>query len=130
MLSMDEGFCRRQALSRLERRHRSETGLIVCGRFEPFVYWQSVAGWARVAVRLDGSRDNAAVLWEAKRGPYWLELAPGEHTVEFVGDGTHIHHRETVHLNPCHAWAISFKAAIWRPFMSPTKPVWCSATAW
>lgn len=127
---MDDVYCRKRSLSRLERRHRGKTGLIVCGAFEPFVYWQSVPGWARVAVRLDGARDNAVVLREAKRGPYWLELTPGRHVVRFVGDGTHELRQEALDIGPGEAWIVSFKAAIWRPFMSPTEPRWSSRRAW
>jgi hypothetical protein len=127
---MDDCFCLHRGLHRLERRHRGATGLIVCGQFEPFVYWQSMPGWARVAVRLDGAQDNAIVLREAKRGPYWIDLMPGRHVIKFVGDGTHPLHEETLHLSAGNGWLIGFKAAIWRPFMSPTEPRWCSMAAW
>lgn len=133
---MGDDFCRPRGRRRIERDHAGQTGLIVCGRFEPFVYWRSVDHWSAVRVRIDGQRDDAVRMWEAKPGPYWIGLTPGQHTVDFRGDSSKQHRdgyplrTESFHVAAGHAVIISFKTPVWRPFMSPTEQRWCSRPAW
>jgi hypothetical protein len=94
------------------------------------MYWPVARGWATVAVLVDGKMRSEVTLSMMKRGPFWVEVAPGRHSIEFRGDGAVPLHREDVDLRPGRAWLIGFRAAIWRPFMSSSSPRWCSTRAW
>jgi hypothetical protein len=123
-------LCQPWGLRRIERQHRGETGLVVSGRFKPLVCWVSAEHWARVGVRVDGSKEASVVLWEAKPGPRWLDLAPGPHEVHFIGEGTERLRTVQLRAEPGQAEIICFKAPVWRPFMRPTEERWCRRRLW
>lgn len=123
-------LCHPRGIGPIERKHHGQTGLAVCGRFKPVVYWISVKRWFSVAVRLDGSREDVADLWEAKPGPVWVGLTPGRHLVDFIGDDARSLRSETVEVSEGEAVLISFRAPIWRPFMKPTSEHWCRRRLW
>ena len=118
--------CRRNpwGLGSLLGRHPGETGIVLYGRFKRLIYWPPPVGWEIVTVSINGT--ERARLDQAKRGPLWISLNPGEHVVEFSGlDPRQRLWSGQLKLAEQDAVLLAFKPPTWLPFTSPGPGRWC-----
>lgn len=117
-------ICRRNpwGLRRLLESHVGETGIVAYGWFKRLIYWPEVRGWAVVTINLDGHQ--RAMLDEVKRGPVWIGLAPGRHTIDFDGLNGRLH-SDVVDIAAGQQALVAFRPPIWVPLRRPGQARWC-----
>lgn len=80
-------------LGRVLRRHAGETGVVAYGWFgRLMIGWTPRGGWPAVVVKVDGNQ--VVVLDAVKRGPFWIDVRPGKHRLEFVSSGRSLRFEE------------------------------------
>ena len=127
-------LCARQpwGLKRLLRRHRDDTGLVVYGWFNRLRGWTPQGGWHGVSVKVDGKQQHE-VLTQLDRGPFWIDVGPGSHRVEFFTRGRLLR-AEQVEVSPYEVVLVTFRPPNPRaPLRRLRDERWCvtrvSATA-
>lgn len=82
-------------LSKVLRRHAGGTGIVAYGWFgRALIGWTPRSGWAAVVVKVDGNQ--VAVVDDVKRGPFWIDVRPGSHRLEFVTSGRSLRSEELI----------------------------------
>jgi len=101
---------------------------VVYGWYNRVRYWPSARGWDLMWVVVDG--DRRETLDQLKRGPAWIGLEPGEHSIEFRSGRT-VHRSERVSLGEGEAWLLAFKPQERVPFArEPTREQWDIRRLW
>ena len=90
------------------RKHRDETGVIVCGRWIALVPGDA---WADVVVRYGEHRRGQVAVLATRGRRCWFELPPGSHTFEFTHQRAAIF-ETTVHVAQGEIWMISFRVPV------------------
>jgi len=106
------------------RRHAGETGIVIYGWFNRLRGWTPAGSWDAIIVRLDGNIAFAGrrrlALSQLDRGPHWVSVAPGEHTVEFLNG------REVVRSEKITVGSGVMLIAFRPPGRSGNRaPIWC-----
>lgn len=107
---------------RLLRRHPGDSGVIFYGRFNWLRGYLSAPGWSSIALRIEGAL--VGVIVQTDSGPIWHLVSPGEHILEFVGDGTIALRREMVLTREGEVVIIAVTPVERWPFHHPNQPVW------
>lgn len=66
--------------------------MVVYGWFGRLRGWTPRHSWQGVVVRVDG--EQRVVLTQLKRGPFWIDVRPGSHRLEFVTSGRSLRSEE------------------------------------
>jgi len=110
-------------LKRLLRRHTGQTGIVVYGWFgRALIGWTPKGSWAAVVVKVGG--DQVAVLDAVKRGPFWIDVRPGTHRLEFLTSGRTLR-SEDLTLEEGQVMLAAFRPPNHRPFAGLRSAEWC-----
>jgi hypothetical protein len=110
-------------LDRVLRRHAGETGVVVYGWFGRALRgWTPKGSWAAVVVKVDGKQQS--VLTQLKRGPFWIDVRPGTHRLEFFTSGRTLRSEELT-LEEGQVMLAAFRPPNHRPIASLRSEEWC-----
>ena len=110
-------------LDKVLRRHAGQTGIVAYGWFgRALIGWTPKGGWAAVVVKVDG--DHVAVLDDVKRGPFWIDVRPGTHRLEFLTSGRTLRSEE-LSLDEGQVMLAAFRPPNRRPIASLRSEEWC-----